>query len=588
MTAFLSVTSSLTGRLWRGPDPAIERLAEAVAREARLPLPVARVLAERGVAPAEAAGFLEPRLRDLLPDPLALRDMDRAARRIVAAVTARQRIAIFADYDVDGAASAALLIDWLGRQGIEATLYVPDRIDEGYGPNPAAIAALGAAHDLIICVDCGTLGHEALAAAGACGVIVLDHHQGAETLPPALAVVNPNRMDEDGRLGHLCAAGVVFLTLVRCNALLREQGRPQPDLIGLLDLVALATVADVAPLVGVNRAFVRQGLAIMARRERPGLVALADIARLDCAPGSFHLGFLLGPRINAGGRVGRADLGARCLTAAEPALARRLAEELDAFNRDRRAIEAEVRAAALAQVEARAAAEGTEGAGPTLAWAAGAGWHPGVVGIVAARLKEATSLPSVVIGIEGGIGKGSARSVPGVDLGRAVQRLAAEGLIQKGGGHAMAAGLTIAEPRIPEAMARLAEIIARELHGRSGAGELAISGLLDPSGAQAELVRMLERAGPFGQAAPAPRFALAAQAIEGAAPMGEGHLRLRLRSPGSPPLDAVAWGAMNGPLGPAILGARGRPLHVAGRLELSQWGGRERVRLRLEDAAEAG
>ena len=579
MTAFLSVESSLTGRLWRGPDAMLERAAEALAQDSRLPLPVSRVLAARGVPAHEAPLYLDPKLRDLLPDPSDLRDMDKAAERLVAAMLAGQRIAIFADYDVDGGASAALLLDWLRRQGRDATLYVPDRIDEGYGPNAPAIAALSARHDLIICVDCGTLSHEALAAA-TCEVIVLDHHQGGETLPPALAVVNPNRADEDGSLGHLCAAGVVFLTLVQANRVLRQGGHPQPDLIALLDLVALATVADVAPLVGVNRAFVRQGLVIMARRERPGLVALSDVARLDSAPNAFHLGFLLGPRINAGGRVGRADLGALCLSCPEPARAERLAAELDALNRDRRAIEAAVRDEALAQVEAR----GTEG----IAWAAGQGWHPGVVGIVAARLKEATNLPSVVIGVEGGIGKGSARSVAGVDLGRAIQRLATEGLLLKGGGHAMAAGLTVDEAKIPEAMARLSQLLAREMAARSGAGELRISGLLDPAGATVELMAMLERAGPFGQAAPAPRFAFADQLIDSAGTMGDSHLRLRFRSPGSPALEAVAWGAMTGPLGPALLGAKGRRFHLAGKLELSQWGGRERVRLRLDDAAPAG
>ncbi|MFT4013802.1 MAG: single-stranded-DNA-specific exonuclease RecJ [Paracoccus sp. (in: a-proteobacteria)] len=576
MTAFLSVTSSLTGRLWRGPDPGLERAAEALVQASRLPLPVCRVLADRSVPAPETAAYLEPRLRDLLPDPLTLRDMDVAARRIVRAATRHERIAIFADYDVDGGSSAALLIDWLRRQDRPATLYIPDRIDEGYGPNIPAIQGLSAGHDLIICVDCGTLSHEALAAAG-CDVIVLDHHQGAETLPPVLAVVNPNRADEDGALGHLCAAGVVFLTLVQCNRLLREAGLPQPDLIGLLDLVALATVADVAPLVGVNRAFVRQGLAIMARRERPGLVALSDVARLDAAPNAFHLGFLLGPRINAGGRVGRADLGARCLSCTDTTQALRYAEELDALNRDRRAIEAAVREAALAQVEARA--------DPLLAWAAGEGWHPGVVGIVAARVKEAANLPSVVIGVENGIGKGSARSVPGVDLGRAIQRLAAEGLLVKGGGHAMAAGLTVEEARIPEAMARLSQLLAREMAERPGSGELRISGLLDPAGATVELMQMLERVGPYGQAAPAPRFAFAEQLIDSAGTMGDSHLRLRFRSPGSPVVEAVAWGAMSTPLGPALLGAKGRRFHLAGKLELSQWGGRERVRLRLDDAA---
>ncbi|MFN3277131.1 MAG: single-stranded-DNA-specific exonuclease RecJ [Paracoccus hibiscisoli] len=579
MTAFLGIDSSLSGRRWVGPLTDLERRAEGLAQQAALPLAVARVLAERGVPPEEAPGFLAPKLRDLLPDPLVLRDMEVAAARLVEAAVAGQRIAVFADYDVDGGSSAALLIDWLHQQGRQATLYIPDRIDEGYGPNVPAMTALAAAHDLIICVDCGTLSHEALAAARGCDVIVLDHHLGGETLPPALAVVNPNRMDEDGALGHLCAAGVVFLTLVQAGRILRERGLLQPDLMAMLDLVALATVADVAPLVGVNRAFVRQGLAVMARRQRAGLVALSDIARLDGAPSAFHLGFLLGPRINAGGRVGRADLGALCLSARDPHSALQLAQQLDELNRDRRAIEAAVREEALAQVEARCDAR--------LSWAAGAGWHPGVVGIVAARVKEATDLPSVIIGVDHGIGKGSARSVPGVDLGRAIQRLAAEGLLLKGGGHTMAAGLTVEEAMIPAAMERLADLIARDLAGRTGSGDLRISGLLEPSGATPAMYRMLEDAGPFGQAAPAPRFAFADQLIDSAATMGDRHLRLQFRSPGSPPLEAVAWGAMEGPLGPGLIGAKGRRFHLAGKLELSTWGGRERLRLRLDDAAPA-
>ncbi|MDO5630400.1 MAG: single-stranded-DNA-specific exonuclease RecJ [Paracoccus sp. (in: a-proteobacteria)] len=576
MSAFLGVEQSLTARRWIGPDDALIRRAEGLAQSAQLPLPVARILAERGIEADGAPGFLNPRLRDLLPDPLSLRDMAVAAERLVAALD--QRIAIFADYDVDGGASAALLLDWLRAQGRDATLYIPDRIDEGYGPNAPAIAGLATAHDLIVCVDCGTLSHDALAAAqGLADVIVLDHHLGGETLPPALAVVNPNRADESGDLGYLCAAGVVFLTLVQAGRVLRTQGRAEVPLIQMLDLVALATVADVAPLVGVNRAFVRTGLEVMARRARPGLRALADVARLDGPPSAFHLGFLLGPRINAGGRVGRADLGARALAATDDATADRLAAQLDDLNRDRRAIEAEVRQAALAQVEARGDSR--------LAWAAGAGWHPGVVGIVAARVKEATNLPSVVIGIEGGIGKGSARSVPGVDLGRAVQRLAAEGLILKGGGHMMAAGLTVAEEAIPAAMARLADLITADLNARSGAGDLRISSLIEPAAATPELMRLIADAGPFGQAAAAPRFAFADQLIDSAGQMGDGHLRLSFRAPGGPSLEAVGWGAMNGPLGPALIGAKGRRFHLAGRLELTTWNGRERVRLRLDDAA---
>ncbi|MGB5066582.1 MAG: DHH family phosphoesterase, partial [Albidovulum sp.] len=298
--AFLGVEISATGRRWIGPTPETDRLAEAMAQETRLPVALARVLVSRGVTPVEALQFLEPQLRDLLPDPRSLKDMGTAAARFLKAVKDRQRIAVFADYDVDGGSSAALLLTWLRTMNRAATLYIPDRIDEGYGPNVAAMGGLAANHDLIICVDCGTLSHDPIGAAVGADVIVLDHHLGAEALPPALAVVNPNRQDETGDLGHLCAASVVFLMLVEANRLLREDGTKGPDLMAMLDLVALATVADVTPLIGVNRAFVRQGLKVMARRERVGLRALADIARMDQAPTPYHLGFLLGPRVNAG------------------------------------------------------------------------------------------------------------------------------------------------------------------------------------------------------------------------------------------------------------------------------------------------
>ncbi|PRD37758.1 UNVERIFIED_CONTAM: recJ [Trichonephila clavipes] len=577
--AFLNVEASLTGRRWLGPDPSVTRQAEALAQATRLPAALCQILAERGVAPQEAQAFLAPALRDLLPDPLSLRDMGAAAERFLKALRGRERIAIFADYDVDGGSSAALLLTWLRAMGRPATLYIPDRIEEGYGPNVPAMQALAAAHDLIICVDCGTLSHEPIAAAQGADVVVLDHHLGGETLPEAVAVVNPNRQDEDGSLAHLCAASVVFLLLVEANRRLRAEGVQGPDLMALLDLVALATVADVAPLIGVNRAFVRQGLRVLARRERAGLRALADVARMDQAPTPYSLGFLLGPRVNAGGRIGQADLGARILATDDPAEAAALAERLDQLNTERREIEAAVRAAALAQAEVR----GLDG---PLVWAAGAGWHPGVVGIVAARLKEATNRPAVVIGLEGGIGKGSARSVTGVDLGAAVQRVAAEGLLLKGGGHKMAAGLTVAEDQIEPAMARLAELLERQGAGATGPADLRLDGLLSPMAVNPALVEQLEEAGPFGAAAPAPRFAFADQAVS-ARRVGESHLRLSFGDGSGPKIDAIAFGAFDGPLGPALENAGHQRFHLAGRLELNSYGGRTRVQLRLEDAARA-
>ena len=579
--AFLGVAQSLTGRLWQGLPLELERRAEALAQAAGLPEPLARVLARRGVVPEAAGAFLSPTLRDLLPDPARLADAARAAELLVAAAAARARIAVFADYDVDGACSAALLSDWLAAQGPAPTLYVPDRIDEGFGPNPPAMAALAAEHDLIVTVDCGTVAAEAIAAAGDTPVLVLDHHMGEETLPPAAAVVNPNRPDEPGDLGHLCAAGVVFLVLVEANRQARAAGRPAPDLMGGLDLVALATVADVAALTGVNRAFVATGLKVMARRGRPGLRALADAAGLGEPPRPYHLGYLLGPRINAGGRIGRADLGARLLATADAAEAERLAAELDRLNRERRDLQDAVVAEALAQAEAR----GLDG---PLVWAAGEGWHPGIVGIVAARLKEAAGRPAVVIGLDRGRGTGSARSVAGVDLGAAVHRLAAEGHLLKGGGHRMAAGLTVAADRLEPAMARLAELLARQGAGAAAARALPLDGILMPGAATVDLIEMLEHAGPYGAGAPTPRFALPGMVVRHAREVGTGHLKLTLGDGAGGRLDAIAFGAMEGPLGRALSAAKGARFHVAGALELNRWNGRTSAQLRLEDAAPAG
>ncbi len=581
MSDFLNVSSSLTGRRWVGPDVETDRATEAMTQATGLPRALCQVLARRGVPAGEAAAFLTPQLRDLLPDPRGLKDMQKAAARFLDAVRGRQRIAVFADYDVDGGSSAALLLVWLRQMQHQATLYVPDRIDEGYGPNEAAMEMLARDHDLIICVDCGTLSHGPIAAAKGTDVIVLDHHLGGETLPPALAVVNPNRQDETGDLGYFCAAGVVFLMLVETRRQMRQAGDTSgPDLMAMLDLVALATVADVAPLVGANRALVRQGLKVMAQRQRPGLVALADVARMDSAPGTYHLGFMLGPRVNAGGRIGKADLGARLLSTDSSDEAAAIAERLDQLNTERREIEAAVRAAAMAQAEER-------GLDAPLVWAAGAGWHPGVVGIVASRLKEAANRPAVVIGLDGGIGKGSGRSVSGVDLGAAIQRLAAEGLLIKGGGHKMAAGLSVAEDTLEAAMARLSELLAKQGAGRGGRGEMKLDGVLMAGAASVELIEQIEQAGPFGAGAPAPRFALPDMAIRHAKRVGDSHLKLALNDGMGGALDAIAFGAFDSDLGPALHQHGGARFHLAGRLEINTWGGRQRAQLRLDDAAPA-
>ncbi len=577
---FLNVSASLTGRRWVGPSVEIDRAAEALVQARGLDRALAQILARRGVEEQEVEAFLAPSLRDLLPDPRSLRDMEPAAARFLRAVKQRERIAVFADYDVDGGTSAALLLDWLRQMGREATLYVPDRIDEGYGPNVPAMQELGRAHDLIVCVDCGTLSHEPVAAAG-CDVVILDHHLGGETLPDCVACVNPNRQDEDGALAHLCAAAVVFLMLVEANRQARADGaQTLPDLMGMLDLVALATVADVAPLIGVNRAFVRQGLVVMGRRARPGLAALADVARMDTAPSAYHLGYLLGPRINAGGRIGKADLGARLLSCGDPHEAAAMADRLNDLNAERREIEASVTAAAMAQAEAR-------GLDAPLVWAAGEGWHPGVVGIVASRLKEATNRPSVVIGLDGDEGKGSGRSIAGVDLGASIQRLAGEGLLIKGGGHKMAAGLTVARDQLDPAMERLAELLAKQGAGQGGAADLRLDGLLMPGAATVPLVRAIETAGPFGAGASAPRYVFPDVTVSFAKRVGEKHLKIRFGDGLGASLDGIAFGAFDGPLGPALSDRAGQRFHLAGRLEINTWQGRQSVQMRLEDAATA-
>ena len=579
--AFLHVSTSATGRRWVGPSIEEDRLAEAMVQTTTLPAPLCRILVKRGVSAQDADTFLAPTLRDLLPDPHDLRDMEKAAARFLQAVKTKQRIAIFADYDVDGGTSAALLICWLRDMGLNATLYIPDRIDEGYGPNDEAMSALAKDHELIICVDCGTLSHGPIAAAKGADVIVLDHHLGGETLPDAAAVVNPNRQDESGDLGHLCAAGVVFLMLVEANRQMKADGAQGPDLMSALDLVALGTVADVAPLIGVNRAFVRQGLTVMGRRQRIGITALADIAGMNEAPNSYHLGFLLGPRVNAGGRIGKADLGARLLSTDDQNEANGLAARLDQLNTERREVEAAVRDLAMDQATER----GFEG---PLAWAAGENWHPGVVGIVASRLKEVSNRPSIVIGIdEDGMGKGSGRSVSGIDLGAAIQRLVSEGLLIKGGGHKMAAGLSVEGDKIEAAMARLGELLAKQGADKIGPADLKLDGILMPAAATVELVNQIEQAGPFGAGAPAPRFVFPDVQILFAKTVGANHLKLTFGDGLGVRIDSISFGAMDGPLGPMLTNHKGARFHLAGRLEINTWQGRQSVQLRLEDAAPA-
>jgi single-stranded-DNA-specific exonuclease len=574
---FLDVESSISGRRWTGPNISVDRQAEMILQETNFSSAMANVLARLGVEANQVKNYIKPSLRDLMPNPLKILDMEKAASRINIAVSNHERIAIFADYDVDGATSGALLHDWLTQLGNIPTLYVPDRIEEGYGPNIEAMETLANVHDLIICVDCGTLSHETINKITNTDIIILDHHLGGETLPNAYAVVNPNRQDEKGDLYYLCAAGVVFLTLVAANSIRRNNNKSTPDLLNMLDLVALGTVADVAPLVGFNRALVRQGLKVMAKRERIGITALSDIAKMNNAPSPYHLGYLLGPRINAGGRVGKADLGIRLLTCKNFDEANSIADKLNQLNDERRSIEATVQIQALEQVEKM-------DSNSALAWAAGEGWHPGVVGIVASRIKEITNKPTVVIGLDEHEGKGSGRSISGIDLGSSIATLQRENLIIRGGGHKMAAGLSLEREKLEIAMSRLNELLANQGSKSFQTRELQLDGALSLPAITIELLEQLETAGPFGAGAPGPRFALPFMRITFAKRAGESHLRLRLVDDSGASIDAIAFGAFKSDLGKTLENHKGQIFHVAGRLEIDTWNGRMRPKLNLEDA----
>jgi single-stranded-DNA-specific exonuclease len=579
-----NVTASVLGQpwAWRGgvaPDPAggdglVEQLFRA-----------------RGAAPADLDLLLSAKLRDWLPNPSIFRDMDAAAARIAAAIRAAEPVVVFGDYDVDGATSAALLIRLIRDCGGVASAYIPDRLLEGYGPSAGAMIALATAGaTLIVTVDCGTQGFEALGAARDAGVevIIVDHHQASTALPPALAVVNPNRLDEtDGAaFGHLAAVGMAFLLAVGVLRTLRGSGwfvdRAEPRSLDLLDLVALGTVADVVPLTGLNRAFVAQGLKVMAARRNLGLAALAAVAGIERAPLARDLGFALGPRINAGGRVGKSDLGVRLLTTRDPAEAAEIAAELDRLNVERRAIEAAVtdEAAALSDRTGNAA----------VAVIAHGGWHPGVIGIVASRLKDRLKKPVIVIALEAGsdggmIGKGSGRSVPGVDLGGAILAAKDCGLLIAGGGHAMAAGLTIDASRIDALTLFLDERLGGDV-GRSRArAALSIDAALSPRGVCVELTEMLDAAGPYGQGWPHPRVASGPWRVAKLDIVGDNHVRAILTGSDGARIKAMAFRSGDTPLGLALAGADGRWCFVAGRVQRDDWGRTPAAELHLDDLA---
>jgi single-stranded-DNA-specific exonuclease len=586
-SGFLGIDRSLTGRRWR-QRPGDERAGLALAQQLALPEIVGRLLAARGVGAAEAERFLAPRLRDLLPDPAHLRDMEVAVARLVRAVVKGEVIAVFGDYDVDGATSAALLQRFFAAVGCRLRVYIPDRQREGYGPNAPALLRLKAEGvAVVITVDCGTTAHGPLQAAAEAGldIIVVDHHVAEPALPPALAVVNPNRLDETSPHGVLAAVGVALLLAVGVNRGLRDAGwyagRPAPDLLQWLDLVALGTICDVVPLTGVNRALVAQGLKVLRRRSNCGLAALADSAAVGERLDAYHAGFILGPRVNAGGRVGRADLGTRLLASDDPLETAAIARELEALNSARREIEARVLAQAIDQVES-----GERDA--PLVFVAGEGWHAGVIGIVASRLKERYNRPACVVAMADGIGKGSGRSVAGLPLGPAVIAARQAGLLVNGGGHAMAAGFTVEAQRL----AALRDFLAERAVAALGAGplvpELAIDGVVAAGAATLELVAVLERLAPFGAGNAEPRFALANLRVVRAEIVGGQHLRCVLGDGGGPArLKAVAFRSVETPLGPALLNGLGRNFHLAGHLRADPWQDRNGVQLMIEDAAPA-
>jgi single-stranded-DNA-specific exonuclease len=591
---FLGVERSACGRVWR--DRLDERgAARALAiaqRHDDVPELLARILAARGVEVDAVASFLDPTVRALMPDPDTLADAPAAATRLADAVARGETVAIFGDYDVDGATSAAMLGRYLRHCGLRPVIHIPDRLFEGYGPNVEAIRALaGQGATLLVAVDCGTTSHEPLLEARKLGldVIVIDHHQADERLPAVLAVINPNRLDDLSGLGDLAAVGLVFMTVVALNRELRTRGfwtaeRAEPDLLGFLDLVALGTVADVVPLRGLNRAFVAKGLIALRRRANPGLTALMDVARLNGPPEPWHLGFLLGPRINAGGRIGRATLGVDLLMHDDPSECARLAAELDRLNRERQAIEA----ATVAQAEAEAmAALGVEEKGAVVVTAA-EGWHAGVVGLVAARLKERFGRPAFAIALEpGGMGTGSGRSIAGIDLGRAVRQAVSAGLLLKGGGHAMAAGVTLRRDALGAFRAYLEDTLAPAVEAARREDALLIDGAVTAAAANGDLMATIARAGPFGAHNPEPVIALPAHTLAYAEEVGQAHVRARLRAGDGSTIDAIAFRAVGQKLGSALAQSRGRSVHAAGTLCLDRWNGVERVQLRLVDLAPA-
>ena len=585
---FLDIAQSVTGRAWVDRlDAAAARNATAIGQRTGIPDILARIMAARGVGIEDAQSYLEPSIRNLMPDPSTLTAMDDLAERLARAITDNESIGLFGDYDVDGACSCALMTRYLRHFGLEPQVHIPDRIFEGYGPNIAAMDKLTeAGASLIITLDCGTTSDGPIAHARGRGadVLVIDHHLSDHELPPATALVNPNRPDDISGLGYLCAAGVTFMVLVAVNRVLRNRGDTGlPDLLKLLDLVALATVCDVVPLTGLNRAFVVRGLEVARRGDKPGLAALALAARASGPLNPYHLGFLIGPRINAGGRIGDAALGTRLLALDDEHQAMVIAAQLDELNGERQRIEVE----AVEEATATAEAEIGGGEGPPVLVLASAKWHPGVVGLVAARLRERFERPSFAIALnpDGG-GTGSGRSMPGVDLGRAVIEAVESGLVPKGGGHAMAAGVSLRPGELGAFRAFLAERLGPSVNAARAASALKIDAALTARGATVDLLHSLEKAGPFGAGNPSPVFAFPAHRARYPQIVGKGgHISFTLSSDDGARLKAIAFRAAGTALGEMLMRDGDQPLHLAGGLSLDHYQGREQAQFRLIDIA---
>lgn len=587
--AFLGVERSVSDQRWVSRlDQAGQNRALAMAQLHGMPELIARVLAGRGVAVDDALEFLDPTIRNLMPDPHTLTDCELAANRLAAAIQKNEKIAIFGDYDVDGASSAALMFRFLNHFGLEPEIYIPDRIFEGYGPNPAAMQQLAAnGATLIVTVDCGSTSHESLLAAKQAGtdVVVIDHHQVGETLPPCVALVNPNRQDDLSGQGHLCAAGVVFLVLVATLRVMKDKKDRRAftlDLLSLLDIVALATVCDVVPLKGLNRAYVVKGLVAARHMNNAGLAALFKIAGLGGPVTPYHFGFLIGPRINAGGRIGDAALGSRLLTIDDPSGAEVIAAKLDELNRERQAMETVM----LAEAEAEALAEYGDGSGAGVIVTARQNWHPGIVGLLASRLKDRFRRPAFAIAFDAnGKGTGSGRSINGFDLGRMVRAAVDNGLLVKGGGHAMAAGLTVERSALGKLRTFFEESASKAIASLVENSALKIDGAIGASGATLDLIDRLEAAGPYGSGHSQPIFAIPAHRLKDARTVGANHVKITLEALDGSRLDGIAFRAADAPLGQLLLNGRGRSVHVAGTLGAEQWQGQRRVQIRVLDAA---